>query len=119
MNVALRWLVAFVFTQAIEVPIYMRALGIRPDQGGGRARALAIAFGASLITHPIVWFVIPRLWLGRSYEAMVVASEIFAVGAEAIYLQRFGVHRAFAWSLTANAASAGLALLSRHFVGWP
>ena len=46
------WAFAFVFTQIIEVPIYMRGLRVGPLK----------AFGASALTHRVVWFVIPALW---------------------------------------------------------
>ena len=121
------WLVAFVFTQCIEIPIYVRALRGRP----------VVAFGASAITHPIVWFVIPRMWV-RSYlsliawsplfivrapiaryACMVLLAESFAIAVEALYLRAFDVRRAFAWSLLANGASVTLGLLSRAAFGWP
>jgi hypothetical protein len=121
------WLAAFAFTQCIEVPIYMRAMRGRP----------AVAFGASAITHPIVWFVVPRLWVqlylaliasstvfvirapALRYAAMVLLAECFAVVIEALYLRAFEIRRAFAWSLFANGASVTLGLLSRTLSGWP
>jgi hypothetical protein len=127
-----RWLLAFLFTQAVEVPIYARALA-----GTRWARhALLIAFGASAITHPIVWFVIPHLWsdlylallaphpalhLARTahYVGMAILAETFAVAVEAIYLRRFGPRRALVWSLAANGASVTLGLLSRAAFGLP
>lgn len=131
---------AFAITQLVEVPIYVAALGrvartksgtarehgsARGDVGarGSPAARGAIAFGASLLTHPVVWFVMPGLarklytacvlpvfggWalgvMGRTllYGAL---AEGFAVGAEALYLRAFGVRRALAWSVGANAAS--------------
>ena len=111
------WLVAFVFTQVVEVPIYLRAL----DAEGRKLStplAILIGFGASALTHPIVWFVFPRV-VPLSYWGMVGCAEAFAVGAEALYFRAFGVKRALLWSLAANGASAGLGLLCRHFFGWP
>lgn len=102
------WLAAFAFTQIVEVPIYRRALG-------GRA---LVAFGASALTHPVVWFVFPRLPFA-SYLAMVAAAEVFAWLVEAAYLRAFGLRRALAWSLVANAASLGLGLASRALFGAP
>ena len=112
------WLSAFLFTQAVEIPIYTRALGRVPH---GLAVKIAIAFGASALTHPIVWFVIPGL-LTRSYEEMVVGAELFAVLVEGFYLHALGVfdlRRAMLWSLLANASSASLGLASRAIFGWP
>jgi hypothetical protein len=114
---------AFAVTQLVEVPIYLRAL--RGDARGAGARSLGvrmvIAFGASAITHPIVWFVMPSAVMalygaalregapalgevGRTLLYGTVA-EGFAVLAEALYLRGLGVRRALAWSLGANAAS--------------
>lgn len=102
------WLARFLFTQLVEVPIYTYAL---------RGRAL-VAFGASAITHPIVFFVFPRLWPG-GYWSMIAAAEAFAVIVEAIYLHGFKLKRAFFWSLVSNAASYSLARLSAQTFGWP
>jgi hypothetical protein len=115
MNPIAHWAVAFAVTQIVEVPFYARVL----PRGDGLARRLALAFAASAITHPIVWFVVPRLWLGGSYLAMVVASEIFAITVEAAWLGSYGARRPALWSLVANAASVAVGLTLRHTVGWP
>lgn len=108
-----RWALAFALTQIIEVPIYMR---------GARVRSF-VAFGASAITHPVVWFVMPRI-ADAIYAAMsrrgidlvhesafrtlgfAFLCEGFAVLVEAIYLRAFMVQRAFTWAIIANLASA-------------
>lgn len=125
------WLAAFVFTQCVEMPLYARALG-----RARRARWL-LAFGASAITHPVVWFVMPGAWEalylraidahpawviaspGWRYASLVALAETFAVLVEAVYLRLLGVKRAFVWSLGANAASVTLGLVSRAVFGWP
>jgi hypothetical protein len=110
------WLGAFAFTQLIEVPVYSYALR---DLNFSRLKRISIAFGASALTHPIVWFVIPVL-LPSSDVAMVAAAETFAVVVEAAYLRVFGLRRLyFSWSLLANALSFGLGLLSRRLIGFP
>ena len=121
-----RWLIAFAFTQVVECPIWVAALrrGARSEASRRKPWALlGIAFGASLITHPIVWFVIPHLWLAvhqaGGYWGMVTAAEAFAVIVEAEYASGFGLRQAWAWSLGANAASFGLGLLSRSVLGLP
>jgi len=122
----LSWLVAFAFTQVVECPVYLVALR-DADGRGAQRRAwwckLVIAFGASAITHPIVWFGFPRLWLGLGelggYWTMVACAEAFAVGVEAGYLRAFRVAQPWAWSVLANAASFGLGLVSRVLLGWP
>ncbi|MDI1445338.1 hypothetical protein [Polyangium sp. 6x1] len=123
-----RYGVAFVLTQVIEVPIYRRALGVRP----------LVAFGASAITHPIVWFVLPTVWrslyvaairaeprfvLGQLgyYLGYGVLAEGFAVAVEAAYFWKAGItaRRAFGWALVANAVSSLLGQALRAATGWP
>ncbi|MDI1481385.1 hypothetical protein [Polyangium sp. y55x31] len=123
-----RYGVAFVLTQAIEIPIYRRALGVRP----------LVAFGASAITHPIVWFVMPNLWrslyvaaihadrrfvLGPVgyYLGYGVLAEGFAVAVEAAYFWKMGItaRRAFGWAVAANAVSSLLGQALRAATGWP
>ena len=107
------WLLAFMFTQAVEVPIYGAALGKRPW-----GRRLAVAFGASLLTHPVVWALVIG-YGGQGYWPIVVGSEAFAVLIEAAYLHVFGVRAAVFWSLLANASSLGLGTLCRYLFGFP
>ncbi len=102
------WLGAFALTQLVEVPIYLRAL---------RGR-LAWAFGLSLLTHPIVFFVFPRLVEGP-YWAMVSMAEAFAVAVEAALLSALGVERSLWWALLANGCSVAASLLTRSLIGWP
>ncbi|MBW2526753.1 MAG: hypothetical protein JRI23_21400 [Deltaproteobacteria bacterium] len=115
-----RWLAAFVFTQVCECPIYVVA-----QRGSPRRTVvkLALAFGASALTHPVVWFVIPWLWydvLGaRSYWGMAGVAETFAVAAEGLYFRQLGVRRPWLWALGANLTSVTLGLTSRHLFGMP
>ena len=115
-----RWLFAFVFTQLVECPIYWSA---QDDQKRPKWKKLAIAMGASAITHPFVWFGFPMLWavIGRpgGYWGMVAAAETFAIVVEGVYLWRLGVRKALLWSLGANAASATLGFVSRWLFGLP
>ncbi|MBL9039806.1 MAG: hypothetical protein JNG84_14915 [Archangium sp.] len=104
------WVWAFACTQAIEVPLYLRATG-----GSWR-----VSWAASMLTHPVVWFAFPHLCdAGLSYGAMVAAAEAFAVTAETWWLHRAGVPRALVWSLLANAASATTGLVLRDLFGMP
>lgn len=123
------WLLAFLFTQAVEVPLYLALLRppprlrallpgeLLPARPLGRARALAVAFGASALTHPLVWFAFPLV--PAPYELQVVLAEAFAVLAEAWWLSRWGAPWPLAWSLLANGASLGLGLASRALWGAP
>lgn len=106
------WLVAFVFTQVVEAPIYAKLGRL------GWRRALL----PSALSHPVLWFVImsPRLELG--YTSALVGGELFAWLSEAALLRwGFGVAptRALLLSALANAASLGLGLLSRAWLGIP
>lgn len=122
----LRWLVAFLFTQLIEAPIYRRRAGATWLE----------AFGASAFTHPIVWFVIPDLvyaaldellfaWPGLrlsargGYWIMVVVAETFAVVAEGLYMRLLRRDRPLSTSLIANAASVTTGLVLRALFGVP
>jgi hypothetical protein len=127
------WLSAFVFTQLIEAPIYLRAQ-VRDGEPAGWVRRLGLGLLASAITHPCVWFVIPRIFYSETYDALAyrfpalldhrytlffLVAETFAVVAEALLLRAFGLRRAFLWALLANATSAGLGYIARHYTGWP
>lgn len=108
----LAWLGGFAVTQAIEVPLYARALR-------GRRGRWAVAFGASALTHPVVWFAFPA-WLGGwPYVRQVALAEAFAVAVEALWLGAWGVRRSVVWALAANAASVAVGLTSRALWGWP
>jgi hypothetical protein len=115
------WAEAFLFTQAFEMPVYLVAL-YRYRPGVRWYKALAIAFGASAITHPFVWFFFPYFSVGHGpdyyWNVVVPAAEVFAVGVEALYLWRLRVTLALAWSFLANGLSFGLGLLSRDFFHW-
>jgi len=114
----MKWLIAFAFTQAFEVPIYLLAMHRQRLDALGWERWL-IAFGASALTHPIVWFVLPTTIKWVSFWGYVAIAETFAVGAEALILQRFGVKRPLLLAFVANATSAGLGLTSRWLFGVP
>ena len=107
------WLFAFVLTQLAEVPLYWR---LAPT-------GLARAFSLSLVTHPLVWYVIPPLCYGAGlgYRELLIIAELFAWLAEAAMLRLFGVAwpRALAVSLAANAASVAVGIIARTWFGMP
>lgn len=105
-----KWLYAFVFTQIVEVPIYRRAFDC----------SFLVAFGASAITHPIVWGVfLAKLW-HVSFTTNAIVAELFAWLAEAAYFRFiFGYKRALLWSLVANSASLFVGLACSHFFHFP
>ncbi|MBL8954441.1 MAG: hypothetical protein JNK82_26925 [Myxococcaceae bacterium] len=104
------WLIAFALTQLVEVPIYLVAASSTES-----GRKWVAAFGASAITHPVVWFVFPRYWPTGHWWQMVACAELFAVAVEAAWLASFGVKRPIEWSFFANATSFGLGLVLQHF----
>ena len=110
-----RWLIAFTVTQLVEVPLYWIALRRSVDE---RWKRFAVAFGASLLTHPVVWFAFPRM-ITETYWGMVLAAEAFAIVVEYLVLSGFGVRRAMLWSLGTNVTSVALGLLCRSIFGVP
>jgi hypothetical protein len=117
------WLSAFLLTELVETPIYMRALLERREQEDAAVferwpPALGVAFGASAITHPIVWFVMPELIPG-SWLTMVLVAESLAIAVEAAWLRAFGLRRALVWAVFANAASVVVGMGLRRIFGWP
>ena len=107
-----RWLAAFALTQAVEMPVVWRA-----QPGVAWRRRLLVAAGGSALTHPIVWFVMPRLV--SDWTLMVVVAETFAVVAEALWMRAFGIERALWWALLANSLSVAIGLTIRGLFGWP
>ena len=112
------WLAAFVFTQIVEIPIYLVALA-RVPRPSSRLRDLLIAFGATAITHPLFWLLFPKNLSPHAYLTATALAEMLVVLVEAAWLRAFGVRRAILWSVLANAASLGLGLLSRALFGLP
>lgn len=111
-----RWLVAFAWTLALELPVYTLLLE-RHVSGWRTLCALVVAVNA--ITHPLLWFVFPRLspyaWYLLAGEACVTVAEAALVLA-VMRPRRPG--RALAASLAANAVSTVLGLgLMRILLG--
>jgi hypothetical protein len=104
----LAWARAFAFTQLVEVPIYRRGLGA----------SWARAFGASAITHPIVWWVAVESGWSASWAVRAASVEGFALVVEAIWFGvTWGARRGLLWSLVANTTSFTLGLLSYRWFG--
>ena len=105
------WLLAFLITVAVEVPIVValtRACQV------SAARRTALAVFAQLVTHPLVWFVFPQI-VGLTGRTSLLLSEGWAWLAEtafyAIALPGLSLSRAVAASAIANAASIAVGLL--------
>lgn len=107
------WLRAFIVTELVEAPIYRYGYGAKWRH----------AFGASAITHPIVWFV----FFGpigdafaAAYETRIVLAELFAWLVEAAYLRKVsGLNHTLAWAFAANAASVAAGWGLREAFGFP
>lgn len=130
------WALAFAFTQLVEAPLYLRAQR-RDGPERGRWARVAIALGASAITHPWLWFYAPRAWVwlysavvlrapalriaspSLRFAAYALVFESLVVIVEALYFRAWGLRRAWRWSLLANASSVLLGLLSRAVFGAP
>lgn len=98
------WPVAFALTQAVELPFYTVGVAHR-----SLARRVLVGFGASALTHPWVWFVLPPyLTPALGYWGYVAVVELLVVAAEAAYLTGMGfdARRALVRCALANAASA-------------
>ncbi len=101
------WSGAFLLTQLIEVPIYLRAARSLP-----MLKRAAYALGASTITHPVIWLCLP--WDFMPYATMLIAAESFAIGAESLWGCWWRVPRPWLTALVANAAS----LMAGMFIRW-
>lgn len=92
------------------MPIYRRFLG----------SSWLEAFGATALSHPIVWFVIFSPSFHAGYGTKAVLAEGFAWASEALYFRLlFDRRRAFLVALLANAASVLLGFVSRALFGGP
>ena len=106
------WLMAFLATVAVEAPIVVALTRGHPTPAWRRA---LIAVFAQLVTHPLVWFVFPRL-VGLTGRSSLALSELWAWLAEAAFyavvLPGLSSARALGVSAVANAASilVGLAV---------
>jgi hypothetical protein len=99
------WLVAFLLTLAVELPVVLALVrDVEPDL----PRLAALVVFANPTTHPIVWFVLTQPLLIGTPEYLLVA-ETWAIGAEALFygvtLRGLRARRALGVSLAANAAS--------------
>jgi hypothetical protein len=107
------WLGAFLMTQGIEAPLYMRFGGLR----------FGPALLPSLLTHPVVWFAFFHPAVPLSWFEKLVAAETFACLAEAVVLRLLCPKRplghALLLSLLVNGASLGAGLLSTRLFGFP
>ena len=108
-----QWAQAFALTLAIEAPVYLWLLC---KQGFPAACALGLAIGVNAISHPLLWFALPRfepyLAFAATGEAMVLAIE-----ASVIIAWSIAIGPRLRWTsiagvvVFANVASMGAGLL--------
>ncbi len=76
------WLLAFVWTNALELPVYTLLLQRRFDAWWS---VVALTIGVNTLTHPAVWFLFPRFEPFWQYaivaELSVIAVETIAIAA--------------------------------------
>lgn len=109
------WLIAFLLTLGVELPVVWLVLRRETSPG----RILAACLAANLMTHPVVWFLLPRLF--SSYLSYLIVAELGAFLAEALVyraaLRPLSWRMAVSASALANAGSLGLGLALYRF-GW-
>lgn len=110
MSAGLVWLNAFVWTLAVELPVY--ALLLRGRTGPWWA-PLALALGANLATHPafslwVMWSAprLPAILCAETAIALLESTLVYALSG-----QRRSWARALAVGVSANALSLGAGAL--------
>lgn len=106
---AVTWFAAFVWTLALELPVYGHALRGRP---GPAWLPLAVTGALNLTTHPALWLALPP----AAPPALLFAAEAIVVATEGLLLGRLlngprALARGLAAALAANSLSAAAGLL--------
>lgn len=76
------WLIFFAVTFILETPVYVLALR---RVTGSIYKGVLASLVVNVSTHPVVWFVLPRLFVDDQVKYTLVA-EGFAVSVEAVIL---------------------------------
>lgn len=101
------WLGAFLLTIVTELPVLLVIL----RRHVALPKVLGVGLAVNLVTHPIVWFVLPRLLLSKTSYLLV--AEAFALVVEAGLLWALLASCAPSRALLASAAANG----ASYFVG--
>ncbi len=110
----LEWFNAFVWTCAIELPIYMLTLRrtvTRTNVADGSAwRYARLALGVQCATHPPFWLF--AAWAGPLSTAGIALAELVITAIEAVLVWRAvgDGRRALVAAIAANSGSFGLGL---------
>lgn len=78
----LLWAWVFVLALALELPLVALS-----SPKGLRLRAVGASLLGNALTHPTLWFVLPRI---VPHEAAVIVGEILAIGVEGALLAKLG-----------------------------
>ncbi len=116
------WAAALTLTLVVETPLYVWLSRTFSEKDRSLVVWMLVGLLASLITHPCVWFVWPRIIdPATDYGAFVLAAECFAVLAEALWLRLWGVPLRYSVliSLAANMSSVAAGEFTRSVFGWP
>jgi len=104
------WAFAFVLTIAVELPVCWLVLR---SQGATTVRLLWVAAICSVLTHPLLWYVLPDFF--DRYTTFIVVSELAVTLLEALVLWRLVPTKNLSFALLAaaamNAASVAIGLL--------
>jgi hypothetical protein len=107
------WVRAFVFTQIVEVPVYLALAKTRVWK----------AFSLTLVTHPLLWFVYWKLvTLPRSEKTLLGELGVLAVESAMLFAYerpRLPWWKATAVAFAANAASYLAGEATRALWGFP
>ena len=101
------WLKLFILAQLIELPIYYKLIEAH------NVKKLLLGFGASAITHPLLWFMMP--WDSAPFLLLLVIGEAAVFIVEGIFLKSFGIKNPFYISTLANSASMITGVLIDYF----
>jgi len=109
---------ALLVSCAVEAVVAASVLGL--SGWGQPLRGFATAVAATLMTHPVVWWVFPEIEMRTSYWTALALVELLVVLAETLAYRLIlptDGPRALALSLVANAASVGVGMLYYFFAG--
>ena len=101
------WLRAFVLTQLVELGV--GTLMLLGEEASVLRRTGAL-FTASLLTHPVLWFIAPFLF--ESYDTYVVVSEVTITLVESVVLWRLVPTRTFWQALLTSAVMNGSSIVA-------
>lgn len=106
------WLKAFSLTLAVEVPVFFAVARLDKSSAGRLSlpRLLAAAAAGTCLTHPLFWFVWPRVV--HDYVAYMVSGELLVAFVETVTFYLLARPLRFRYALLAsfgaNALSCGV-----------